>query len=132
MEAPPLLLKRTPNQQIILAIVVPAVFGLICGILLGVSKQVYLLLQLLAAIGGVGAGYEMESASEGAGRGFAGGMLFGTFILFGNAFAGLDEKMDLPSPHILLPVFTTIFGVLLGALGGALRARHEKHHPVGP
>src|SRR5438128_926738 len=122
MEAPPLLVSRPPAQQTILAVVVPSVFGLICGILLGVSKEVYLLLQVLAAVGGVGAGYEMESASEGAARGFAGGMLFGTFILFGNAFAGLHEKVALPDPHILLPVLTTVFGVLLGALGGALRS----------
>ena len=131
MEAPPLLVSRNPNQQVILAVVVPATFGFICGILLGISEPAYLILSVLAIAGGIGAGYEHETGSEGAGRGVAGGMLFGTFILFGNALAGAEPKADLPEPHVLLVILTTTLGVAFGAIGGTLRARHERRaHPV--
>jgi hypothetical protein len=132
MHPPPLFVRRSQGAQIVLGIVVPAVFGLITGIMLGVSEPVYLVLSLLGVLGGLGAGYEHAGGAEGAGRGVAGGMLFGTFILFGHAVSGLDEKAHLPEPHILLPVITTILGVLLGALGGALRARRERRAPTAP
>ena len=106
-------------------IVIPAIFGAICGVLLGESKGAYTALSLLAILGGVAAGYDHVGADEGALRGIAGGMLFGTFILFGHAVAGTHAKASIPHPHVVLPIITTIGGVLLGALGGALRGRRE-------
>jgi len=70
---------------------------------------------------------------EGAGRGVAGGMLFGTFILLGHALYGGKAKAALPDPHAFLPVITLVAGAILGALGGGLRARRERReHPPAP
>jgi hypothetical protein len=130
MWPPPLLIERSPVLQVVLAVVVPAGFGLLLGVLLGVSEGVYVVLSILAILGGIGAGYEHADTLEGAGRGVAGGMLFGTFILFGHAVSGLSAKAKLPDPHIVLPIATTVLGMLFGALGASLRSRRERRmHP---
>jgi hypothetical protein len=64
-------------MQIVLGVVVPAAVGLIAGIALGLSEPAYLMLSLLAAFGGFGAGLEHAGAREGALRGVAGGLLRG-------------------------------------------------------
>ena len=87
-----------------LGVVVPAVFGLICGILLGISEPAYLVLSILAIAGGYFAGFEHRGAGEGALRGLNGGLLFGVFILFGHEFSGEEPKAHLPEPEILLVV----------------------------
>ena len=125
MRQPDLLESHPPNVQLILALVVPAVFGLITGIVLGVSEIGYLILSLLGIAGGYLAGKEHTSAADGALRGFTGGILFGTFILAGHAVTGLDAKAHLPHPEILLVVITTAFGTGLGALGGRARGKQE-------
>ena len=125
MRQPDLLESHPPNLQLILAIVVPAVFGIITGIFLGVSEIVYLVLSLLGIAGGYLAGKEHLGASDGAVRGFTGGILFGTFILAAHALTGLERKAHLPEPEILLVVITTGFGIVLGALGGRARQRGE-------
>ena len=119
----PLLASRPPTVQVVIAIVPPIVFGLICGIVLGVSGAIYGVLSILAALGGIAAGFEHDGPSEGAVRGFAGGLLFGSFILFGHAVADTRAKASLPDPHVVLVVVTTIAGIGLGGLGGMLRAR---------
>jgi len=91
--------------------------------MLGVSEAGYLVLSLLGIAGGFFAGLEHRGGEEGVVRGVTGGLLFGTFILFGHAFIGGDAKADLPSPEILLVVITTLAGGLLGALGGWRRGR---------
>jgi hypothetical protein len=126
----PLLASRPPSLQILSAIVAPIVFGLICGIALGISGALYGILTVLAILGGIGAGYEHYDAAEGAARGLAGGLLFGTFILFGHAVAGNRAKASLPDPHALLVVLTVIGGVGFGALGGALRRRQLRRAEV--
>jgi hypothetical protein len=125
MRQPELLESHSPNLQLILAIVVPAVFGIITGIFLGVSEIVYLVLSVLGIAGGYMAGKEHIGASEGAIRGFTGGILFGTFILAAHALTGLERKAHLPEPEVLLVVITTMFGIVLGALGGRARQRGE-------
>ena len=125
MRQPELLESHSPNLQLILAIVVPAVFGIITGVFLGVSEIVYLVLSVLGIAGGYMAGKEHIGASEGAMRGFTGGILFGTFILAAHALTGLDRKAHLPEPEIMLVVITTVFGIVLGALGGRARQRGE-------
>jgi uncharacterized membrane protein HdeD (DUF308 family) len=124
--APPLLLDRPGPARIVLAIVVPAVYGVITGVFLGISEVVYLVLSLLGVLGGIAAGYDHPDAGEGALRGFCGGALFGTFILLGGTVTGAEAKAHLPEPQWLLPVITTVLGILFGAIGGALRARHER------
>ena len=119
----PLLADRRPFEQVFIVFVLPSLYGAICGVMLGVSGGVYTVLTLLGILGGVAAGYDHPTASEGALRGFAGGALFGTFILLAHAVAGTDAKTKLPDPHIVLPIATTLISVVLGAIGGALRAR---------
>jgi hypothetical protein len=126
MREVPLFASRSPTLQVLSAIVLPIVFGLICGIALGVNGALYGVLSVLAILGGIGAGYEHYDAAEGAARGLAGGMLFGTFILFGHAVAGTHAKAALPSPHVVLVLLTVVGGVGFGALGGALRSRHTR------
>ena len=126
MRLPPTLLSHPPGTQLVLAIVVPAVFGVICGILVGVNETAYLVLSLLAIGGGYFAGLEHRGAAEGAIRGLNGGLLFGVFILFAHEFANTEPKAELPDPKILLVVITTVLGAGLGALGGRSRARRER------
>jgi hypothetical protein len=132
MRQPDLLESHPPQLQLILALVVPAVFGVITGIFLGVSEIVYLVLSILGIGGGYMAGKEHVGASEGALRGFTGGILFGTFILAAHALTGMERKAHLPEPEILLVVITTVFGIVLGALGGRAREKAESRTAVSP
>jgi hypothetical protein len=120
---PELFSQRSAGAQVVTGVVVPAVFGLVTGIVLGLSGAGYLVLSLLAIAGGFLAGLEHREIEEGVLRGLTGGLLFGTFILFGHAFIGGEAKADLPSPHILLVLITTLGGGLLGALGAWRRGR---------
>jgi hypothetical protein len=119
----PLLAERPPGEQAFIVLVLPALFGAICGVILGINAGVYTVLTLLGILGGVAAGYDHATASEGALRGVAGGSLFGTFILLAHAIAGAHAKAKLPDPHVVLPIATTLIAIVLGAIGGALRAR---------
>jgi hypothetical protein len=91
---------------------------------------VYLLLSILGIGGGYLAGKEHIGASEGATRGFTGGILFGTFILAAHAATGLKRHAHLPEPEILLVVITTVFGMVLGALGGRSREKSARREAV--
>ena len=130
MREPPLFSSQPPGVQILLGIVVPAVFGIITGLMLGVSEAVYLVLNVLGIGGGYFAGLEHRTPGEGFLRGVNGGLLFGVFILFGHEFGGMEPKAHLPEPHILLVVITTGLGALLGALGGRSRARRARRAPA--
>jgi hypothetical protein len=120
--------------QLLLAVVVPAVFGAICGWLLGVDKTAYLVLSILALLGGYAAGTEHKGALEGAARGFVGGLLFGGFILLVNEALDKEPKADLPDPKIWLLAITVGIGVILGAMGGRSRAGYDENtkKPEGP
>jgi hypothetical protein len=120
---PELFSHRSAGVQVVTGVVVPAVFGLVTGLVLGVSEGGYLLLSLLGIAGGFFAGLEHRESEEGLIRGLTGGLLFGTFILFGHEFSGAEPKAHLPEPEILLVVITTVAGGLLGALGGWRRSR---------
>jgi hypothetical protein len=123
MELPPLLSERPRSIQILLAVVTPAVFGAICGLLLGASKSLYLIASVLAILGGYFAGLDHVGAKSGALRGVLGGLLFGSFILIAHEVSGTDPKAVLPHPGIVLVVVTVLAGALLGALGGLTRQR---------
>lgn len=126
MPAPPLLLDRPFPAQLVLAIVVPAAYGLLCGLLLGVSSAAYAILTLLGILGGLVAGYDHASADEGFVRGVCGGALFGTFILVGHSIFTARAEATLPHPHGILVGITTVSGAILGAIGGARRAKREQ------
>jgi hypothetical protein len=128
MRLPPLLSERSRPVQVVLAIVVPAVYGAVTGIFLGISEAVYLVLALAGILGALGAGLEHLGAGAGARRGFVAGAIFGGAILIAHEISGAEPERDLPDPAIVLLVVTTVLGVAFAALGGWIRQRQE---PVG-
>ncbi len=123
MKTSPLLEERSRSAQAVLALVVPAAYGVVTGYFLGVSESTYVILSVLAVVGGVGAGFDHRGAAAGAKRGLLGGVLFGAFVLIAHEIHGATAKAHLPEPAILLVVITAVLGVALGALGGWLRGR---------
>jgi hypothetical protein len=116
---------RPQQVQILLAVVIPFVFGAIVGIALGISAGLYWALSALAAVGAVLAGLEHEDWREGAKRGLLGGALFGLGVLLAHALAGTDAKISLGSFPPFLIVIDAIAGALLSAFGGWLAGRHS-------
>jgi hypothetical protein len=130
---PPLLDERTAGQELLLVVIVPSLFGAIAGVMLGVSEIAYLVLAILGIAGGYGAGLEHPGARFGAYRGLVGGMQFGVWILLAHdVLFDSEPKAELPDPEILLVAITTIFGVVLGALGGRHRARLDARAATSP
>ena len=126
MNLPPLFEDRPFGLQLTGMIIIPMVFGLVCGFVVGWSEVLYLILVgPVAIIGGFLAGIEHRGWEDGFIRGLLGGLVFGSFILLGHKIAGTDAKADLPDPHVGLVFVTTLGGGLLGALGGRWRARRE-------
>ena len=123
MRLPPLLHEHPRSIQVLLAVVLPAVYGALTGYFLGVSEATYLVLSVLGVLGGIGAGFDHVGAAAGAKRGLIAGLIFGGSILIAHEIHGADAKADLPDPAILLIAITTILGVGFGALGGWLRER---------
>src|SRR3954470_13068280 len=113
---------RSPAAQLIGALILPALFGAVCGVVLGSSATAYWALQAAGAVGGVLGGMEHASAAEGADRGLLGGMVFGSFLLLAHAIDGSPPQASLGEWPGALIVFTSIGGGLLGALGGAIRS----------
>lgn len=126
----PLLSARPRATQAFLVVGGPVIAGIICGVLLGTNESAYLIASILALAGGYLAGYEHPSPGEGALRGAVGGTLFGTFILLTHVVDTREATNDLPDPEILLVVFTAVFGIFTGILGGFMRRRAEASAPV--
>lgn len=123
MKQPTLIDDRSTGQEIGLIVGGPVLLGVITGTLLGVSEIAYLVVSILAIAGGYLAGMEHAGAVEGFYRGLIGGLLFGSTILITNGVLDKAPKADLPDPATLLIVITTVFGAILGTLGGRARAR---------
>jgi hypothetical protein len=126
---PVYLLDRPLALRLLLVVVVPGVFGLICGYFLGHSKTVYIVLQVFAAIGGYVAGFEHRSGREAGIRGFLGGAFFGGGILLMHQITGDHEAVKLPDPPIILLAFTAVIGAILAAFGAGARATREEKGP---
>jgi hypothetical protein len=127
---PVYLLDRPLVLRLVLVILVPGIFGLITGYFLGHSKDAYIGLQIVAAIGGYVAGFEHRSAREGAVRGLIGGAVFGGGIVLMHQLTGDHPTVKLPHPAGLLIAFTAVIGAVLGAFGaGARKTREEKGPP---
>src|SRR5256714_6552221 len=126
----PLLRTRPIAVQVLLAGLVPALFGALCGWLLGVNKIAYVACAGgIAVVGGFLAGLDHDGAGEGALRGLVGGTIFGGFILIVHELTDKAPKVKLPHPAIGLLAFTVIGGVILGALGGNARHTRETRPP---
>lgn len=123
MRLPPLLSEHPRPVQLLLAVVIPALYGAVTGYFLGVSEATYLVLSLIGVLGGVGAGLDHMGAGAGARRGLLAGSLFGAAILLAHEVHGAEAKADLPEPAILLVVITTVLAVGFAAFGGWLRRR---------
>jgi hypothetical protein len=125
MRMPPLLEDRPRSVQFVLAVVLPIAFGALAGVMLGVSTAVYIVVSLLAAVGGFAAGLEHVGAVPAAKRGLLGGALYGGALLIAHGIAGTEALVELSHPQIILVVFTAAVGAFLSAIGGSLRARRE-------
>ena len=102
----------------------PAAFGALVGWALGVDKTTYLVLSVVAAVGGYLAGLEHDRPLEGAIRGVIGGTLFGTFLLLVHKATGKAPKTKLPHPEIILVGITLMAGGVLGFFGARRRSQH--------
>lgn len=123
MRQMPLLVDQPRSVQVLLAVVLPALYGALTGYFLGVSETTYLVLSILGVLGGIGAGYDHVGAAAGAKRGLVAGSIFGAAILIAHEIHGAEAKAHLPDPAILLVVITTLLGIAFASLGGWLRGR---------
>jgi hypothetical protein len=127
MKLQPLFEDRPFALQLIGGIVVPVIFGLITGLALGWNGVVYwILVGPLALAGGFLGGMEHDGADDGFVRGLLGGLVFGSFVLLGFEITNTEPKAYLGEPQVGLVFVTTLVGGILGALGGAYRARLER------
>jgi hypothetical protein len=126
MSLPPAFEERNAAQQIIGAVVVTMVFGLVTGFALGWNEiAYYILVGPVAIAGGFLGGMEHRRADEGLVRGAMGGLVYGSFILLGLEILNAEPEAHLGEPQAGLVLVTTIVGAILGTLGGAYRARRE-------
>jgi hypothetical protein len=126
MKLQPLFEDRPVALQLIGGIVVPVVFGLVTGLALGWNGVVYwVLVGPLALAGGFLGGMEHDGADDGFVRGLIGGLVFGSFVLLGFEITNNEPKAYLGEPQVGLVFVTTFVGGILGALGGAYRAKLE-------
>lgn len=120
MFTPTLFRDRPRSVQVVLGGVVPCAIGALAGIMLGVAAGAYWAVGVIAAVGGVLAGFEHRDGWGGADRGLVGGALYGIGLLAAHAIAGTDATVSLGSFPPLLAVITAIIGMFLGALGGRI------------
>jgi hypothetical protein len=126
MSLPPAFEERNAAQQIIGAVVVTMVFGLVTGFALGWNEiAYYILVGPIALAGGFLGGMEHRGADEGLVRGAMGGLVYGSFILLGLEIMNDEPEAYLGEPQAGLVFVTTIVGAILGALGAAYRVRRE-------
>src|SRR5437762_10642185 len=112
---PEYFLDRPVFARVFAVVILPGVFGAICGFFLGHSKPVYIGLQVVAAIGGYIAGWEHRSSREAALRGLCGGLVFGGAILLLHQLTGDKPTVKLPDPPVVLLGFTGGIGAILAA-----------------
>jgi hypothetical protein len=98
-------------------------FGMVCGFVLSEGKTGWIVLNLVAAIGGFLAGLDHAGPRDGALRGLAGGFLFGLGVVIADAVTDAPPVADVPDPLGVLIILTTVFGCALGALGGLVGRR---------
>jgi hypothetical protein len=127
---PPLLSEWPRSVQVLLAIVLPILYGAATGYFLGVSEVTYLVLSILGILGGIGAGFDHVGPAAGARRGALAGFLFGGAILIAHEIHGAEAEATLPDPAILLVAITTVLATGFAAFGGWLRERAARRADV--
>jgi hypothetical protein len=126
MPLPPAFEERSAVEQIVGAVVITMVFGLVTGFALGWNEILYyVLVGPVAIAGGFVAGMEHRAPDEGFVRGAMGGLVFGSFVLLGLEILNDEPEAYLGDPQVGLVFVTTIVGSILGALGAAYRVRRE-------
>lgn len=123
--------ERSREARIVLAIVIPFVFGAIVGIVLGISAPAYWILSAIAAIGTVIAGLEHPDARSAAIRGLVMGAVYGLAVLLAHVVAGTDAKVSLGSFPPLVIVIDAIAGAILAAIGGSLSRSRQRRQSAG-
>jgi hypothetical protein len=127
MPLPPAFEDRSAVEQIVGAVVVTMVFGLITGFALGWNEiAYYVLVGPVALAGGFLGGMEHRTTDEGFVRGALGGLVFGSFVLLGLEILNDEPEAYLGEPQVGLVFVTTIVGSILGAAGAAYRTRRER------
>jgi hypothetical protein len=118
---------RSAVEQIVGAVVVTIVFGLVTGFALAWNEIVYyILVGPVALAGGFVGGMEHRTTDEGFVRGALGGLVFGSFVLLGLEILNDEPEAHLGEPQAGLVFITTIVGSIVGALGASYRARRER------
>jgi hypothetical protein len=122
---------RSAAEQIIGAVVVTMVFGIVTGFALGWNEIVYyVLVGPIALAGGFLGGMEHRAVDEGLVRGAMAGLVYGSFILLGLEILNDEPEAYLGEPHAGLVFVTTIVGAIMGWLGAAYRVRREGAVPA--
>jgi hypothetical protein len=122
-DLPPLMADRPAAHRAPLIIVPALLLGFLAGAMLGVSAAAWTIVNIIATLGGIAAGFEHDGAASGARRGALGGLVFGLGLVLADALLVDHREARIADPAILQTVVTTLAGALLGALGGWLRAR---------
>jgi hypothetical protein len=126
MWPPPLLRDRPLALQFILAGVLPVLFGVVCGVLLGASGLWFQIVITAGALGGMNAGYEHATLRGGFWRGISGGAVFACALYVTHAVRGVPALATLPLPLPAMAVFYAVMGTPFGVLGAWLRSRRER------
>jgi hypothetical protein len=127
MALPPAFEDRSAVEQVIGAVVITMVFGLVTGFALGWNEIVYyVLVGPIALAGGFLGGMEHRGTDEGVIRGAMGGLVYGSFILLGLEILNEEPEAYLGEPHAGLVFVTTIVGAIVGGLGANYRVRRER------
>jgi hypothetical protein len=122
-QLPPLLADRPPAVRFALTFVAPALAGFLAGAMLGVGLAAWAIANVIATLGGFGAGLEHDDLGDAARRGATGGLLFGLSVVLADALVVTDRAATIADPAIVQAVVTTVAGTLLALAGCALRAR---------
>ena len=118
---------RGTQAQVLLALVVPFIFGAIVGVVLGASATAYWILSAIAALGAVLAGLEHTDPRSAAIRGLVIGAVYGIGVLVAHAVAGTHAEVSLGSFPPLVILIDAIAGAILAAIGGLISLARISH-----
>ena len=112
-------------MKVLLAGILPAAIGALAGVMLGVSGGAYWAVGVVAAIGGLIAGFEHSDDGEAIGRGAIAGAIYGAALLIAHAIAGTDAEVSLGGFPPILILITAIIGSVLAVIGERIARRRR-------